>query len=76
MFGGMVSKLAYDPTRWIWEDGRSLLNFSTTKGRKMLAQLSKNVVEGWPTVIPSSFEMKWADLWLEARVKRKHDSCG
>jgi hypothetical protein len=75
MFQGKVSKLAYDHTRWIWEDGRSLLNFSTAKGRKMLAQplmqLSKNVVKGWPMVIPSSFKMKWADLWLEARVKKE-----
>ncbi len=62
MFRRKVSEVAYDPTRWIWEDGRSLLNFFTAKRRKMLAQpimqLSKNVVEGWPMVIPSPFKMK------------------
>ncbi len=75
MFRGKVSKLAYDPTRWIWEDDRSLLNFSVAKGRKMLAQLimqlSKNVAEGWPMVIPTSFKMKWADLRLKAIVKKE-----
>jgi len=70
-----VLELAYDPTRWIWEDGRSLLNFFIAKRRKMLVQpvmqLSKNVVERWSMVIPSSFKMKWANLWLEARVKKE-----
>jgi hypothetical protein len=69
-----VSKLKYDATRWIWEDGRSLLNFPTTKRRKMVAQpkmqLNKNVMEVWPMVIPSSFTMKWVDVWLKAKVKK------
>jgi hypothetical protein len=59
----------YDLARLIREDDRSLLDFSTAKGRKMLAQpkiqLSKNVAKGWPMVIPSSFKMKCADVWLE-----------
>jgi hypothetical protein len=75
MFWGKVLELTYDPARWIWEDDRSLLDFSTAKGRKMLAQpriqLSKNVAKGWPMVIPSSFKMKCADVWLEARVKKE-----
>jgi hypothetical protein len=70
-----VSKLKYDPTRWIWEDGRSLLDFSTAKRRKMVAQpkmqLSKNVVKVWPMVIPGSFKVKWVDIWLKAKVKKE-----
>jgi hypothetical protein len=53
----------------------SLLDFSATKRRKMVAQpkmqLSKNASEGWPMVIPSSFKMKWVDIWLKAKVKKE-----
>ncbi len=70
-----MSKFKYDPTRWIWELGRSLLKFSTVKRRKKVAQpkmqLSKNVVDVWPMVIPSSFKMKWVDIWLKAKVKKE-----
>ncbi len=63
----------------IWEDDiRSLLDFFTAKGRKMLAQLriqlSKNVAKGWSMVIPSSFKMKCAEVWLEAKVKKEASS--
>jgi len=34
-------------------------------------QLSKNVVEMWPMVIPSSFKMKWVNVWLKAKVKNE-----
>ncbi len=75
MFWGKVLELTYDPARWIWEDDRSLLDFSTAEGRKMLAQsriqLNKNVAKGWPMVIPSSFKMKCADVWLEATLKKE-----
>jgi len=70
-----VSKLKYEPTRWIWEDGRSLLKFSIAKRRKKVAQpkmqISKNVVDVWPMVIPSSFKMKWVDICLKAKVKKE-----
>jgi hypothetical protein len=54
---------------------KSLLDFSTAKRRKMLAQPriqpSKNVAKWWPMVIPSSFKMKCAEVWLEAKVKKE-----
>jgi hypothetical protein len=55
-----VSKLAYDPTRWICEDGRSLLNLSVAKGRKILVQ---------PVMQPSKSERKGGPWWSQVHLK-------
>jgi hypothetical protein len=73
LYHGGVRELTFDPCKWTWEDGNILHDFTTSKKKMMFnskIKLKKNVTKKWSNVIPSSFELKWKDVWMKVSVKK------
>jgi len=68
-----MAVLSFDPGRWRWSNGKPLLHYTASIGRKLLTkstQLTRPIPSKWPTLLQDSFAPLWKDIWIKARPQK------
>ncbi|KAG0593412.1 hypothetical protein KC19_1G327900 [Ceratodon purpureus] len=69
-----LSRLIFDPGRWVWSSGDPLHNYTVPKGRKLLnprLHLTRTISQKWAGVVEADFTPDWRDVWGSARPRKE-----
>lgn len=76
LYYGIVENLVWDPRIFSWKDDKNvpIMNYSTKLDKEILKKYYKVscvVEKKWSVVLPHSFNLRWATIWMMSRAKKE-----
>ena len=74
LYYGLVSKLEWDPSCMHWPESKEFIKYTSNQGRELLRRQARipNVVEKkWDRVLPTTYKLRWSNIWDSERVRKE-----